>query len=236
MARLTRHELKRDEITARLAGLLEFFLSHQRRILLTTLVAVLVLAAATGGLLYLRSRQARAAAAFTSALTTYHALVVPTPPPGFPMRSFKSAADKNQEALKEFTEVAERFPAFSQARWARYYAALCKRDLGNLAEAEKELEVAARDGNEDLAAVAKLALAGLYLETDRTPEAEKLYRDLESHPTTTVPKVTAQLALAELYQKSEPAKAAEIYQQIEKENPGTAAADLASQMLGNSPL
>jgi TolA-binding protein len=97
--------------------------------------------------------------------------------------------------------------------------------------AEQGLLAVAADGDPNLAAVAKMALAGLFLKTSRTADAEKLYRELESSPTLMVPKPTVQIALAEMYQRTNPSQATAIYQQIEKDYPGTAAADQAAQML-----
>ena len=47
----------------------------------------------------------------------------------------------------------------------------------------------------------------------------------------TVPKATIQLARADLYQRTKPADAKAIYQQIQKDYPGMAAGDIASRML-----
>ena len=82
-----------------------------------------------------------------------------------------------------------------------------------------------------MAALAKMALAGVYQQTGRSEQAEKLYRELESHPTDTVPKAAIQLALAELYQKTKPAEAAALFKKIQTEYPGSAAGDTASRML-----
>jgi TolA-binding protein len=76
-----------------------------------------------------------------------------------------------------------------------------------------------------------MALAALYQKVSRTEDAEKIYRELESNPTVIVPKPTVQIALAELYQRTNPSRATALYQQIEKDYPGTAAADQAAKML-----
>ena len=78
----------------------------------------------------------------------------------------------------------------------------------------------ASSGNKELASVAKLALAGLYGNTNRTKDAMALYQELISQPTISVGKVTAQLQLAELYQTSnQPLDAKRLYEQIKKDNP-----------------
>jgi hypothetical protein len=51
----------------------------------------------------------------------------------------------------------------------------------------------------------------------KTPEAAKLYQELADHPTITMPRASALLALADAYRESQPAKAREIYERVEKE-------------------
>jgi hypothetical protein len=90
----------------------------------------------------------------------------------------------------------------------------------------------ASTGNKELASVAKLALAALYGNTNRTKDGVALYQALISQPTASVSKVTAQLQLAELYQTSnQPLEAKRLYEQIKKDNPSTEAGQMATQKL-----
>ena len=80
--------------------------------------------------------------------------------------------------------------------------------------------------------MAKLALAALDGNTNRTKDAVALYQELINKPTASVSTVTAQLQLAELYQTSnQPLDAKRIYEQIKKDNPSTEAGQLATQKL-----
>ena len=231
MARLSRHELKTDEFADQLGVVTEFFTRNRKQIVLgggALLASVVVI---VGVLMYIRSREAAASEAFGNALRTFHAIIIETPPVGYTLPTFKTADEKYTEAIRQFTEVSERFGGNSVGRWARYYTALSQRELGQNAVAEQGLQAIASGGDPDLAAVSKMALAGLYQKTSRTADAEKLYRELESSPTVMVPKPAVQIALAEMYQRTNPSQATAIYQQIEKDYPGTAAADQAAEML-----
>ena len=235
MARLTRRELKTDTFATRLSAVTEFFLQNRKNFAVVGAAFLLVVAAGWGGSLYLRSREAQAAEALGKALAAYHGVVSPTPPPGLNARSFKTEKEKYEEAQKQFTAVAARFPRFSQGRWARYYAALCQRDLDNLPEAEKELSSIAKESDPEVAAQAKMALADIDQQNGRVEEAIKLYQELlQGRPTVTVPKATVQLALADLYQQTDPPRALEIYQQMVKEYSGTAIGDVVTEMLKNN--
>lgn len=232
MARLSRQELKKDELAERLATIQELFLRYQKQIVKFGGIAALVVAVAIGGLFFYRSRQNKASSAFALALVSFHAPVTQTAPPeAAQIVTFKSDTEKYQQALKQFSDLASRYSWSAQGRYARYYAALCQRELGNTAEAEKELQAAGEGRDTELGALAKLALGSLYEQTGRNDQAEKIYRDLENHPTVTVPKATAELARAFIYQKTKPNEAAALYQQIQKEYPGLAAGDAASKIL-----
>jgi tetratricopeptide (TPR) repeat protein len=228
--------MKKDELADRLANVTGFFSHHRRQIVLGGGAALLGVAVVVGGVLFLRSRQATAAEAFGKALLSFHTPVEPNPAPGLTIKTFKTAEEKYKTALNEFTEVSSQYGRYQQGRWARYYAALCKRELGQTEDAEKDLVALGSEDDRDLAAVSKMALAALYQKASRTEDAEKIYRELETNPTVLVPKPTVQIALAELYQRTNPSRATALYQQIEKDFPGTAAADQAARMLrGGSP-
>jgi len=232
LARLTRQQLKKkDEFAVWVESVQEFFLQHQQLLIKSSVGVVIAAALVIGGYLYVSSRQDNASNAFTAALATFHAPVGGAAPASAPGPHFNTNAEKFQAAMKQFSDVSSRYSWTAQGRFARYYSALCQRELGNAPEAEKELTGLAGNRDHELAALAKMALAGTYEASARNDESEKLYRDLADHPTNTVPKATAELALAALYQRTKPAQATVLYQQIEKEFPGTAAGEQASKML-----
>ena len=88
-------------------------------------------------------------------------------------------------------------------------------DLGNLPEAEKELNAATSSGNAYVQPLARLALAGVQARENKMSEAEQNYRYLVDHPSDAVPKATAQLALAGLLKPTKPAEAEKIYKELE---------------------
>ena len=86
--------------------------------------------------------------------------------------------------------------------------------------------------NEDLSSLAKLALASVYRNSNRTKDATDLYKQLTDKPTRTVSKASAEMALAETYQAAGmTADAKKLYEQIQKESPTGPAAQLAAGKL-----
>ena len=71
----------------------------------------------------------------------------------------------------------------AQGKYARYYMALSNKELKKLPDAEKELNDLAGDSNKDLAALAKLALGGIYQESNRNDQAEKLFSKSQAKST-----------------------------------------------------
>jgi predicted negative regulator of RcsB-dependent stress response len=115
---------------------------------------------------------------------------------------------------------------------ARYFAGITARDLGDRATAEKDLQEVASSRYPEIASLAKFALAAVYHDAGNNTQAVDLYKQLIDHPTVSVGKSTAQFALASLYQATaKPDEARHIYEQMQKDTPGSAVAQLAGQRL-----
>ena len=126
----------------------------------------------------------------------------------------------------------DQYPHTRTAEFARYFLGLTSSQLGDNAAAEKDLKSVSSVHNEDLAALAKLALASVYRDTNRTKDAIDLYNQLMAKPTRSVGKTTAQMELAETYVSTQqPGEAKRVYEQIQKENPATEVAQFATQKL-----
>ena len=103
-------------------------------------------------------------------------------------------------------------------------------DLGKSGPAETDLQEVADTHDAPLASLAKLALANLYQQSNRDSQAVVLYKQLIAKPTSTVPAEAAQLQLAGLYEKTNPAEANKIYAQLKSSK--SAAGQIAAQKLG----
>ena len=98
---------------------------------------------------------------------------------------------------------------------------------GDKTGAEQELKTASNFSDKDVAALAKMALASIYRGTNRASDAIAIYKDISEHPTVTVPKSQAQLELAEMYESTDPQQATLIYQQLQKDDPRSPAAQVS---------
>ncbi|MGD0920189.1 MAG: tetratricopeptide repeat protein [Terriglobia bacterium] len=221
MAHISRHELKQDQLRTSFEEFEEYAKQHYKEIV-TVAGIVIVVAGLAGGLKVYRDRQeAEANQQLGTALRTFRAYVGPTPEgslmPG--METFPTARDRYKKALEQFQQVLQKYARFPEPKAvaiARYHVGLCQGQLGDHAAAVKTLEEAARNSDRNLASLAQFALAGELLKAGKVEEAAKLYQALAAHPTSTVPEATARLALADAYRATQPAKARQIYAELER--------------------
>jgi len=227
--RYTRQELKQDKFAETAADAVHWTVAH-RRTIISGVIALAVLVAVGIGIFWYRDyRQAAAAQKLGDALVTYNAPVLPDASQGNQMVSFSSVADRALAAKKQFYAISAEYGSARAGQWAHYFAALCEVDLGNYAVAEGQLKDVAKSRDVEVSSLAKLALASVYRNQKKDSDAVAVYKDLIDHPTLSVPKTTAQLALADLYQPTQPAEAKKLYEQIAKDDAKGPAGQIAAQ-------
>jgi predicted negative regulator of RcsB-dependent stress response len=233
----TRHQLKQDafsRVTLKAAEeTAHWSVEHKSTIAIVGSVVIVVLAAVIGGWYYLSSQDEKASFEFSQAVRT---MDTPLRAPGQPAQpdvpSFTSAKERSAAASKQFQEIADKYSHTRTGEMAHYFLGVAAVDMGDNAAAERDFKEVADKGNRELSSVAKLALASLYANTNRTKDAVALYQELISKPTASVGKVSAQLQLAELYQNSnQPLDAKRVYEEVKKDNPANEAGQLATQKL-----
>jgi TolA-binding protein len=229
----TRQQLKQDKFAETAKETVSWAVEHQKTVATVVIAAVVVVVILVGGWIYYNQRDQGASAEVGAALRIY----------GAPLRSpnaaqpdyltFTSAKERAEAARKAFQQVEDKYPHTRAAEVARYFVGVTSLDMGDTASAEKVLRQVADSRNGELSALGKFALASVYRAENKDAEAIKLYQELAAHPTSTVPKSTAQLELASLYQQKQPDEAAKIYQQIQKEDPTSPAAQTAATRLAS---
>ena len=233
----TRHQLKSDRFTRATIGAAEatahWTVEHKSKIVTSVVVAVLALVAVGGTWYYLAQQDAKANVELGHAVRTLQTQIRPAGAPETPnVPSFASMEDRAAAAKKQLQAIVDQYPHTHTADIARYLLGTTAIEVGDNTTAEKQLKDVASNGNRDVASLAKLALASLYGNLNRTKDALDLYKQLIDKPSDTVGKVTAQLQLAQLYESSQqPAEAKKIYEQIVKENPKTEVEQMAQAKL-----
>ena len=233
----TRHQLKQDAFSRVTIGAAEktahWSVEHRNTLTIAGIAVAVIAAVVLGGWYYLSRQDEKASFELSVAVRT---LDTPLRPAGTPAQpespSFASAQERAEAGKKQFQAIMDKYPHTRTADMARYFLGVTSENAGDNAGAESNFKAVASNGNKELASVAKLALAALYANTNRSKDAVALYQELINQPTASVGKVTAELHLAELYQATnQPLDAKRLYEQIKKDNPGADAVAIATQKL-----
>lgn len=233
----TRHQLKQDRfnrVTIGAAGAtVDWTVEHRGKVLIAAAVLLAIVAAGLGEWYHLNQRNDEASLEMEHAVRT---LQTPVRPAGVPAQpeypTFASNAERASTAHKQFQAIADNYAHTHAADFASYFVAVTDASLGNGAAAEQEFKDAAALRDKDVAALADFALASLYRGSNRTKDAIDIYKKLIDKPTRTVGKATAEMTLAETYQAAgQSSEAKRILEQVQKENPASELAQMASQKL-----
>ncbi len=233
----TRHQLKQDAFSRVTIGAAEktahWSVEHRNTLAVGVVALLLIAGAVAGGWYYLSAQDEKASFDLSQAVRTLDTPLRPVGTPAQPdFPSFASAKERADVARKQFQTIVDKYPHTRTADMARYFLGVTSATAGDNAAAESNLKAVVSNGSKELVSVAKLALAALYGNTNRTKDAVALYQELINQPTLSVSKATAQLQLAELYQSSnQPLDAKRLYEQVKKDNSNPAAVQIATQKL-----
>jgi len=227
----TRHALKQDKFARAAASGADWISGHKAGVMRWAVIAGAVLILTVSGLIYWDVRASAADAALGQAIDLYDTpLALPGAPPEAGV--FSTAAARAKEANREFVAIVHDFGWLPQGTKAQYFAGVSYIELGQNGNAETELTAAARSWDRNLANLAKLALAGLYHQTNRDSEAISLYNELAAKPSATVSAGVAQLDLADLYAaEGKQDQARKLWAKVKDADKDGAAGQIAEQKL-----
>ena len=230
-----RRHLKQDRFAQTTGEIISEAVAHSRSVIITAVIAAIILVVAMASSWYWNYRNQQANLALGKAMESYNAPLRPpdTPAPKTPLgllsparRSGRGRRISNSSKLRGSTGLQN--PGRQLGIWQR----LLRSTWATVRGESRNCRQVADSRNHDIAALAKLALAGVYSNSNRSKEALQLYQYLVSHPTDSVSKEMAELELASLYTASnQGAEATKVYNQLIKDNPKGAAAGIAQQRM-----
>jgi tetratricopeptide (TPR) repeat protein len=232
----TRAALKKDKFVTTTTHGLEWASENRQSLIANGGILLAVILVAVVSVVVYNSRSEAASVAFGAAMQAYQTPLAQSGepvPPG--MTTYSTAAERAKAANALFLAVADKYGMTPDGRNARYFAGLTYLEAGQSQQAEATLKKVADGWDSNLAALAKFALAQLYRNTGRDPQAIDIYNQLSSRPTTTVPYGLAQLQLADLYQSEGNADAAKkIYASLKDKDAKGAAGITAAEKLDSA--
>lgn len=227
----TRRQLKEDKFAETTKEAVQWTAGHRRALIWGIGLVVLAAAGVTGFLAWQTRQSEQANIELSAAMRTFSE---PLRPAGAPAplldepAGFTTFAARAKEAEKQFQAVAGKYSLTKPGKIARYMQGVAAMQAGENAAAEQQLKGVAGSSDKNIAALAKMALASLYRSSNRQSDAIRIYKELQDHPTDTVSKAQALLEMAAMYEATDPQQAASIYQQIQKDDPKSAAAQIAA--------
>jgi predicted negative regulator of RcsB-dependent stress response len=149
---------------------------------------------------------------------------------------FDTQEEKDKASEKAFREVAAKYPGTQEGAIALMNLGQAAVDKGDLPEGEKDLKNVVDSAPAAYASQAALALAQLYDIEGKSAEAEKLLDNLIKHPTVTVSKDEAELAMAKVKAKTDPAAARKMLEalQTQRNAISKAAVSAMGEILGRN--
>jgi predicted negative regulator of RcsB-dependent stress response len=227
---LTRHELKaqlqHDQFAESVSHALTYASSHKQRFVQSGIVAAVLVIIAVAAVWFNSYRRSLREQDLQSAFNILDAQVGP---PNEYVKTFATQDQKLQASIKVLSDVAAKDAGTREGFLAQYYLGTLKAQKNDLKGAEADLRTVANSGS-DSAALAKIALAQLYIQSKRTAEAQDLLRSLVNKPTDLISKSQAQVLLAQLDAGVNPQQSKEILQRLKTSNPDPAVTRAADQL------
>ena len=227
----TRHALKKDKFAQATASSVSWVSLHRSGVLRLVIAVVVVIALCVGGAIFWNTRTTAADTALGTAIDTYNGPLAVAGAPGEP-NTYSTAADRSRAANKQFVAVAQQYGWLPEGAKAHYFAGITFEELGQNGSAESELKIAAGSWDHNLANLAKVALAAVYHQSARDPQAIDLYNQIIAKPSETVAAGVAQLDLADLYVAENNTKQArDIWAKLKDSDKDGEAGSIATQKL-----
>ena len=229
----TRHALKQNAFAETTVETITWAVEHRSKLIAAAIVLAVVAATSLGAWAFVNYRNQQASEELSGALQKYNAPIRPAGEPAVPDQlSYASGVERAKAANADFTRIANKYSFTRNGRIAHYFEGITLHDMGDNAGAEKQLQEVSASSDKEVASLAKLALASLYQDTNKTQQAIELYKSLIEKPTVSVGKSTAQFELANLYEGNhQPLEARKLYEQMQKDNPTGQVGQLAAQKL-----
>lgn len=229
MDRKTRKNLKSDKFAQEVTDIWEWTAEHKTEVVRYGSMALAVVLIALGIFYYMRYQANVREDALAAAMRIDSAGVGPNAQPG--VLNFATQEEKDKAWDKSFTDLASKYHGTQEGAIAEMYLASAASDKGNLDEAAKRYKDVMDSAPKSYAAMGGMALAQVYEAQGKNDEAEKVIREYIAHPTVTVSKDEATLALANVIAQKNPEEARKMLEPLRTDR--TAISRAAVQALGD---
>ena len=230
MARITRKELKRNELADTFGKTVDYVSHHRKGAVEAVAATVAVLLIAAGFFFFRGWRERQAGRELSAALEILETPIAGDPAAALAPKTYPTAAEREREALKHLREASEK--GGTSAGRAALVSLAARGEKPT--QATEALSKAARDEQPEVAVAAEIDAARLLAAQGKTTEAiDRLKRAIES-PKSAAPKDALLFALAETYEKAgSSADAKATYQRLVTDYPNSPYRTDARQKIGS---
>jgi tetratricopeptide (TPR) repeat protein len=230
MARITRKELKRNELADTFGKTVDYVSHHRKGAVEAVAAAVAVLLIAAGLFFFRGWRERQAGRELSAALEILETPIAGDPAAALAPKTYPTAAEREREALKHLRDASEKGGTSAGRAALVILAARGEKP----AQATEALSKAARDEQAEVAVAAEIDAARLLAAQGKTTEAiDRLKRAIES-PKSAAPKDALLFALAETYEKAgSSVDARATYQRLVTDYPNSPYRTDARQKIGS---
>ncbi len=215
MDRHLKKVVKNDEFKEQVWHSIDFVKGHTAEVKKYGAIALAVLVIAGGTYFYIGHQAEAREEALAHALRVAQATVGATAQP--PSMHFDTQDEMDKAVQKAFEDVAKKYPGTQESAIALMNLGQAAMDKGDLAAGEKDFKTVADSAPSAYASQASMALAQLYESEGKDAEAEKQLQNLIKNPTLTVSKEEAQLELAKVIARRDPAQARKLLEELVKQ-------------------
>ncbi len=216
MAKLNRKYLKRDRFVEEVGHRVEYLSEHRNKAIVSGAVALALIVGGGSLWTYKRTKAANGRAALHKALDLFHGAVSLENQPG--TITFATSLERIRRTTEAMEGVIDDYSGGAPAAAAEYYLGLLSAEQKKTEEARARFEAAIDGPDREYAALARLAFAAMLRQNGKLDEARRHCEQLVAQPSRVVSKARAQIALAQTYAESDPAKAREILTEIQQAN------------------
>lgn len=224
---MTRHDLKdqlqHDHFTDAVSGVVSYAQMNRQQVIRWVVIGLAVLVVAGGIWGFTSYQKAQRQKELSEALTVVNAQVGPAGEFG---KTFPTEDAKNNAATKALSAVVAKDGGSNEGMIALYYLATLKAKKDQNGAVGDFKRVA--DSGTEVAPLAKVALAQVYMGQNKTAEAQDLLRSIINSPTELVSKAQAQILLAQTEASANPQDSKATLKMISAEDQKRAAVSRAS--------
>jgi tetratricopeptide (TPR) repeat protein len=220
--RITRKEIKRDELATTIGDLRSAVQDHSRSVAIAAGALILLSVAIAGGIWFSRSRET---ASQVKLAAVYRAAGAPVTEEdtlaGQAAKAYPTRRQKYEDVERLASEVLSAYPSSKSAKWATYYKAVAQKELGNYPEALHTLEPLAADTADDfLSASSKFMQAQVHEAQGDAAGALEIYASLAATASERFPADMVLMNQARVLEgQGKIDEAREIYRRIMQEYP-----------------